>query len=102
MSRKQVNESEKSWIDEWLKPSERINAIAWAARTKNMSYGSYQAQLTEQERDKVYKEYGELLRQREKEEADRIAAHINRKTSVWGIEKIRSTKNGMADTVECG
>lgn len=58
-----------------LTPNERINAIAWAAKQKHLSYGAYQSQLTEEERDKVYLEYAELLRQRRRDEQMRLAAH---------------------------
>lgn len=61
-----------------LTPNERINAIAWAARQRNLSYGAYQARLTNEERDQVYLEYAEHLRQRRQEEQSRLASYTRR------------------------
>ena len=61
-----------------LTANERINAIAWAAKRRNLSYGAYQARLTDEERDRVYLEYAEHLRQRRQEEQDRLSSYTRR------------------------
>lgn len=62
-----------------LTQSERLNAIAWKARELKMSYGVYQARLTEAGRDKVYREYAELLRRRREAEQERLAAYARQR-----------------------
>lgn len=44
-----------------LEDSQKINAIAWEAKRRNLSYGVFSAMLTEENKQQIYKEYEKYL-----------------------------------------
>lgn len=55
-----------------LKENLKLNAIAWKARAKGISYGQYSGSLSEQEKVLVYEEYAQMLLKRKEEEKARL------------------------------
>lgn len=66
----------------------KLNAIAWKAGKAGLSYGMFCASLTEEEKKQIYREYEQLIADRQKEEEERLqrakkasAARARRKKS---------------------
>ena len=55
-----------------LKDSLKLNAIAWKAGTKGISYGQFVSNLSDQEKDLIYEEYEQMLEIRKEEENARL------------------------------
>ena len=55
-----------------LTASQKLNALAWAAKKANCSYGALQGTLSQEREADIFEDYEKLLREREAEEAERI------------------------------
>lgn len=58
-----------------LTKSQKLEAVAWAARNENRSYGEFSATLTETRVEEIYAEFeAKLIRDRQEEQARLKAA----------------------------
>ncbi len=62
-----------------LEDSQKINAIAWKAKKRNLSYGIFSAMLTEENKQQIYKEYENYLLAKKEAEKERIRKYSKRK-----------------------
>lgn len=68
----------------------KLDAIAWKAKSNGISYGQYNCQLTDYDRECIYKEYEQVLAMRKKEEKDRL--ELARLRRMGNIEKVKDYK----------
>lgn len=50
----------------------KLNAIVWKANCAGKSYGMFCLSLTDEEKEKVYFEYEQILEKRQQEEEERL------------------------------
>ena len=62
-----------------LEDSQKINAIAWEAKRRNLSYGVFSAMLTEENKQQIYKEYEKYLLKKKEAEKERIRKYSKKK-----------------------
>lgn len=69
---------------EWkmLEDSQKINAIAWEAKKRNLSYGIFSSMLTEEIKQQIYKEYEKYLLAKKEAEKKRIRKYSKKKDSL--------------------
>ena len=65
-----------------LEDSQKINAIAWEAKRRNLSYGVFSAMLTEENKQQIYKEYEKYLLAKKEAEKKRIRTYSKKKDSL--------------------
>ena len=64
-----------------LEDNQKINAIAWEAKKRNLSYGIFSSTLTEENKNKIYTEYEKYLRIKKEAEQERIRKFSKKKKS---------------------
>ncbi len=93
-----------------LSNTNKIGAIAWAAKKERLTYGEFSAKLDEKQKMEIYEQFEEKLRRDKEEEEARLAkAKVKGKKSkvgsvAWEVSK-RHDKGlypKQADMVECG
>lgn len=57
-----------------LSEEEKLDALCWAAKQKECTYGQLSARLTSGEREDIYERYGMLLTKQYAEERRRVEA----------------------------
>ena len=55
-----------------LEDSQKINAIAWEAKKRNLSYDIFSSMLTEEVKQQIYREYEKYLLARKEAEKERM------------------------------
>ena len=65
-----------------LEDSQKINAIAWEAKRRNLSYGVFSAMLTEENKQQIYKEYEKYLLAKKEAEKKQIRKYSKKKNSL--------------------
>ena len=56
-----------------LTDAQKIDAIAWAANHSGLTYGRYTAQLSGIDKEMIYQQYADVLRERKAAEQRRLA-----------------------------
>ncbi len=64
-----------------LEDNQKINAIAWEAKKRNLSYGIFSSTLTEENKKQIYTEYEKYLRIKKEAEKERIRKFSKKKKS---------------------
>lgn len=64
-----------------LEDNQKINAIAWEAKKRNLSYGIFSSTLTEENRKQIYTEYEKYLLIKKEAEKERIRKFSKKKKS---------------------
>ena len=64
-----------------LDDSQKINAIAWEAKKRNLSYGIFSSMLTEEIKQQIYKEYEKYLLAKKEAEMKQIRKYSKKKNS---------------------
>ncbi|MCI8877313.1 MAG: hypothetical protein HFI77_15200 [Lachnospiraceae bacterium] len=65
-----------------LEDSQKINAIAWEAKKRNLSYGIFSSMLTEEIKQQIYREYEKYLLAKKEAEKKRIRTYSKKKDSL--------------------
>ncbi len=65
-----------------LDDSQKINAIAWEAKKRNLSYGIFSSMLTEEIKQQIYKEYEKYLLAKKEAEKKQIRKYSKKKNSL--------------------
>lgn len=65
-----------------LEDNQKINAIAWEAKKRNLSYGIFSSTLTEENKKQIYTEYEKYLRIKKEAEKERIRKFSKKNTTL--------------------
>ena len=69
-----MTEKRSASEDAAISKSQQLDAISWAAKKAGLSYGKYSTTLTEEDKERIYTEYAQLLAAKRREEQKRLAA----------------------------
>ena len=71
---------------------DELNAIAWAARQANMSYGTFVVSLTKETKKQCVQKYLEMKRKEKEDEAERLKKYAQERKSSNGLAELENKR----------